>query len=360
MNKMKNKIYYNYLFISIAIILTFSSCNKDGVPKKSADIVIYPTPPDTARIQYLTSISDSKIITGKRNAFLRFVLGDFQPLPIMKPYGIAIRKGKVYICDTGIGGIEIINLDKKTFTAFVPKGKGMLKLPLNCFVDENDYLYVADGNRRQIVIFDNKGEYVNAFGEAENFKPTDVVVYNDKIFVANSKGNKINVYKKGTFELLTTFPESGEGSEDFLYSPVNICVTSDKVFVSDIGDSKIKKYTHEGKFINAVGSNGKNIGQFVRPKGIAVDKEENLFVIDAAFENAQIFDKQDRLLLYFGGPYKAPGDMWLPAKIIVDYDNLKYFQKYVDPSYELKYLIFVTNQYGPDKVSVYGSIGPKK
>lgn len=355
-----NKLYYNFLFIGIALILTFSSCNKNGVPKKTTDIVIYPTPPDTARIQYLTSISDSKNITGRRNAFLRFVLGDFQPYPLVKPYGIAVKKGKIYICDTGSNGITIIDLAKKSLIPFFPKGKGQLKAPINCFVDDNEYLYVADGERRQVVVFDKKGEYVNAFGETENFKPTDVFVVNDKVYVVNSKNNRINIYKKGTFELLSFFPESGQGSEDFLYTPVNIYVSPDKVYVSDMGDFKIKKYTLEGKYINSVGSYGKNLGQFVRPKGIAVDKEENLFVVDAGFENTQIFDKQDRLLMYFGGPYKAPGDMWLPAKITLDYENLQYFQKYVDPSFELKYLIFVTNQYGPDKISVYGAVGPKK
>jgi len=48
--------------------------------------------------------------------------------------------------------------------------------------------------------------------------------------------------------------------------------------------------------------------------------------------------------------------MWLPAKVTVDYEHLKYFQKYVDPGFHLKYLIFVTNQYGPDKINIYGAV----
>ena len=63
--------------------------------------------------------------------------------------------------------------------------------------------------------------------------------------------------------------------------------------------------------------------------------------------------------MFFGGPYKGPGDMWLPAKVIVDYDNLDYFRQYVDPKFNLKYLIIVSNQYGPDKISVYGAVSPK-
>jgi hypothetical protein len=63
--------------------------------------------------------------------------------------------------------------------------------------------------------------------------------------------------------------------------------------------------------------------------------------------------------MYFGGSYTKPGDMWLPAKVVIDYKNLDYFQEYVHPSFNLKYLIFVTNQYGPDKINVYGFISKK-
>ena len=133
----------------------------------------------------------------------------------------------------------------------------------------------------------------------------------------------------------------------------------DKVYVSDIGDFKIKIFSTSGEVINAIGSYGRNMGQFVRPKGIAVDHNLNLFVVDSGFENVQIFDADGNLLMFFGGSYKKPGDMWLPAKVIVDYDNLKYFEKYVHQSFKLKYLIFVTNQYGPDKINVYGYVGPE-
>jgi hypothetical protein len=38
----------------------------------------------------------------------------------------------------------------------------------------------------------------------------------------------------------------------------------------------------------------------------------------------------------------------------VDYDNVKYFEKFVAPGQKLEYLIYVTNQVGPNKVSVFG------
>lgn len=352
--------YKAYIFIIGILFIASSSCSifktKQSIKK---ELVIFPSPPDTARVQFLTSISTSNDVVKKQSSFSSFVLGENEVKTIYKPYGIDIQMGKIYICDTPIKGLEIIDLEKETFDYFIPKGKGALLLPVNCSVDENGFLYIADVQRRQIVVFDNEGNYIESFGEKENFKPTDVFVTNDKIWIANSENHRVAVYDKDSHNLLYHFPKSETGDDDFLYSPTNICISDDKVYVSDFGDFKIKIYTHEGNFINSIGSYGKRPGQFVRPKGIAVDKSSNLYVVDAGFENTQIFDKEGQLLMFFGGSYTGPGYMWLPAKVIIDYDNLKYFEKYVDKSYNLKYLIFVTNQYGPDKINVYGSVEPK-
>jgi len=345
----------------LGLLLLFAAACSPRMNKLSSlkDVIIYPSPPDTARIQFLTSFSSSENATGKQKAFSRFIFGESPVLPIEKPYGIAVHSGKIYICDSGLGLLEVIDLEKNTFNYLDPQGGGKLKLPINCCVDDDGKIYVADGARRQVIVFDAKGSYSCAIGDTNKFKPTDVFVTGDKIWVANIKNNRIHVYSKETKQLLSTFPETEQGQPGFLYSPSNLWVTPDRVYVSDMGDFKVKIYTHDGKFLSSVGSNGSNPGQFVRPKGIAVDMDKDLFVVDAGFENTQIFNKDGKLLLYFGGPYKGPGDMWLPAKVIIDYDNLKYFQKYVSPAYDLKYLIFVTNQYGPDKVNVYGSVRPK-
>lgn len=356
---MIRKLLFQYLVTGFFILLLFSCSRHIHKISSKDNIVVYPSPPDITRIQYLTSISTSLDITGKRSGFTRFIMGEFEELAILKPYGVAIHDGKIYICDTGLDAIEIIDLQKNSFEYFAPKGIGQLKKPVNCNIDENGYLYVADGERRQVVIFDPSGKYVNSIGEAENFKPTDVVVNGDKIWVANFVNNKIHVYNKESYELLYTLPESDVGNEDYLYSPSNIYVTEDRIYVSDFGDFKIKIYTYEGDFIMSVGSFGDKIGQFVRPKGIAVDRESNLYVVDAGFENVQIFNEEGNLLMFFGGPYHKPGDLYLPAKVIIDYDNLQYFEDYVDERFSLKYLIFVSSQYGPDKINVYGYVESK-
>ena len=348
-------------FLAITIMVGTSACSKWMQNRAENEaIVIYPPPPEKPRIQYLTSISSSLDITGNRSAFGKFIFGDFDDLEIRKPYGISIFEGKIYICDTGLDLIEIIDLETNSFEYFIPTGRGQLKKPVNCFVDDQGYLYVADAERKQVVIFDSEGKFVHSIGEKDQFKPTDVFIRENKIWVANIDGNAILIYDKESYDLIGKFPEAETGNEDFLYSPTNLFVTDSLVYVSDFGDFKIKVYSHDGQFLMSIGSYGNRIGQFVRPKGIAVDKNANLYVVDAGFENTQIFNNEGKLLMYFGGPYKQHGDMYLPAKVALDYDNPEYFDRYVDDSFELKYLIYVTNQYGPDKINVYGFIEEKQ
>ena len=360
---MNRKIQYICLIIFGFLVFNIS-CSRNAYQQKKKnikDIVIFPSPPDTARIQFLTRVSNSTDILRKRSSFMSLILGEQDKAKqIQKPYGVFIHKGKIFICDQGLGGLEIIDLEYRTFKQFVPKGRGELKLPLNCFVDQNDFLYIADGERHQVVIFDENLNYVNSFSPSEKFKPTDVFVYGKKIFVPDCTDNKVYVYDKITLSMLDYFPKTEKGSPDFLYSPTNVYVTPNKIYVTDMGDYRVKMYTHEGKFLTSLGSYGTQPSQFLRPKGIAVDHESNLYVVDAGFENTQIFNDDGKLLMFFGGPYQGPGYMWLPAKVNIDYDNLKYFSKYADPGFELKYLILITNQYGPDKLSIYGAVKLKK
>ena len=322
--------------------------------------VVYPPPPDTARIQYLTSFSVSTDITGQRSGFMRMIAGSEAPFPVTKPYGVSIQKGKIYVCDSKISGLEIFDLEESSFEVFNPTGRGTLKRPVNCAVDTEGMLYVADTERKDVVIFDKNGEYASSIMDRPDMKPVDVCVYRDKILLLDLKNQQVRVYTKKTHAFLYSIPDSNAAKEAMLFSPTNMCVSNDSIYVSDMGDFNVKVYSIDGRHLSTIGSHGSGHGQFARPKGVAVDRSGRLYVVDAGFENVQMFNSDGSLLMFFGGPYKGPGDMWLPAKVIVDYENLRYFESLVYKGFRLRYLIIVTNQFGPDKISVYGYVEEKR
>jgi len=352
---MKTFLYTILLFSGLAFI---SSCSSKLAVVQER--VFYPQETDTARIQYLTSFSNSMDLAGKQSAFKSSIVGKQEVQIISKPYGVSIKHGKIYVCDVTLRGLEIIDLENKTLEHFIPQGRHGFELPLNSFVDDDGNLYVVDTKKNKVIVFNSKLKFLAEFGSQSLINPTDIFIKGNKIYVISLKNNRVNIYHKESKELLDYFPKTVVGNEDWLYTPTNIFIANNNIYISDMGDTKIKIYSLKGEFIKSIGSLGKAFGQFVRPKGIAADKEGNIYVVDGAFENVQIFNAEGKLLLSFGGSYQDHGDMYLPTQVTIDYDNLSYFQKYVDPRYRLKYLILVANQFGPDKISVYGRVELKK
>lgn len=345
------------LFLVVAIGTVICACSTKNTIKSptAEELIAFPPPPDTARIQFLTYINSSADIVKPPSGLRKFFIGAEEPKPIVRPYGIKAHKNKIYICDPGIGGLEIIDLNKRSFEYFLPTGIGQLRQPFNCFVDEQHNLYVADGGRRQVVVYDSTGKYLNAFGEAENFKPIDLCIQNDEIYIANIEGDCYNVYNRSNYKLTHTLPTVTKEEKGYLHMPNSILCTEKELYICDFAEGKINVYDINGNFQRSIGKYGTGIGQFTRPKGIELDKDSNLYVVDAAFENVQIFNKKGQLLTFFG----QHGNMNLPAGISISYENLDFFQPYVYKEFELKFLIYVTNQFPPNSIGVYGFVGKK-
>jgi DNA-binding beta-propeller fold protein YncE len=367
-----------------APLLLSAGCATAPVPKPQADI-FFPPPPAAARLQYLTSFSSEKDLGGGPSRFATFVVGKEPPRkPIGKPYGVALRDGRLYVCDTGSSRIEILDLQKKELRYFEPKGQGALRTPVNIAVDQDGTRYVADTGRGQVVIFAADDRYLGAIGEkvlraakahakalaaetadegkVDEMKPTDVAIAGDRLFVSDLRNNRVRVYDKADRKLLFTIPAdpAAEEPQARLYAPVNLAIDSQRrLYVTDIGGFRVQQYSPDGKYLRTIGSLGDAPGEFARPKGVAVDREGRVYVVDAASQVVQIFDADGKLLLFFGEPEGSPVGLNLPAKVVIDYDHVGLFQAYAAPDFQVEYLVIVTNQYGDRKVSVFGFGGRK-
>jgi DNA-binding beta-propeller fold protein YncE len=166
--------------------------------------------------------------------------------------------------------------------------------------------------------------------------------------------HKVHVLDKASGETLFTFGNPGPGEGEMFY-PTNLAIGPEgNVYVSETNNFRVQVFTPDGEFIRKVGSVGTGWGQFSRPKGVAVDREGVLYVVDSAFNNVQMFNDQGQTLMFFGGPGNGRGNLNMPTAIAIDYDNVEYFRKYADPDFELEYLVLVANQFGTNKIAVYG------
>jgi DNA-binding beta-propeller fold protein YncE len=336
---------------SLAFWLLLCSC-ATSTPLAPGPPAFSPPAPEEPRLQSLTSYTSEADLTGPISTFERFLLGDrsrsFESLN--KPYGVAIHDGRIFVCDTRDARVRIFDLVGRSMESMGQDEHVRLKTPINITIDRDGTRYVADTGHRRLIVFDEANRYAGAIGDPNAWSPSDVAIYQDRLYVADVLNGQVVVMDKESGRELGRIAQKGE-----LRRPTNVAVDVEgNVYVTDTLNFRILKFDRTGELLNALGSVGRGPGLFVRPKGIAVDREKRLYVVDAGFENVQIFDSEGRALAFFGGPTNNPGGLKLPAKVAIDYDNVGLFEDRTAPGHRLEYLVLVTSQFGSWRVNVYG------
>jgi len=348
------KILSRYFVVLLALLIITDCAPKE---REKIQTVFYPMPPQYPKLQYLTYITDEGDIGKKRDTFKEFLLGRKEIFrEIARAYDIAATKGKIYVSDRTYKKILILDLENKRFDYIHDEKAGQLHQPAGIWITPDGKKYVADFGRKQIVVFGPDDQYVRTYGKEGQFgKPLDVVVYEDRMYVCDFDKNHIAVVDLESGETIHTIGKAGVKEGEFL-RPTHLTIDQyGNLYVTDAFNFRIQEFDPLGQYVKHFGYHGDTLGAFSRPKGIAVDREGHLYAVDAAFENVQIFDEESTLLLlFFGGFGGAPGNMYLPSGIYIDYDNVKYFQKYVDKDFRVKYLVYVGNMLGKRKINVYG------
>ncbi len=351
--KVNFKRIKKYLWFLLAVSI-LTGCNIS--PKEQDHVpVFYPPLPNPPRIQHLLSLTSFDDLKKSKNSFADFVFGkeSTQSL-VMKPYGIALFGGKIYVVDAARGGYAVLDLKTRKHKFVSGGAAGRMKKPINITIDIGGTKYISDTGREQVLVFDINDKFLRAYGIKGQFRPSDVAITINQLYVTDLNSHKIHVLDKNTGETLKQF--GGVGSKDgkFFY-PTNLAIGPEKhLYVTDTGNFRVQKITLNGEFVKRFGSIGSGLGKFARPKGLTLDKNGNLYVVDAAFENIQLIDKKGKLLLFFGQAGDQPADINLPADISIDYSSVKFFQTYAHPNFKLDYVLLVTSQFGVNKINIFG------
>lgn len=342
--------------LAVALAGCLSSPAKPSAEKSenAASAVFYPPLPNPPRIQYLTTLAGERDLAASRGKFADFVLGDErESRQLVQPYGVALYAGKLYVADSRAPGLAIFDLVQKRFSLFPGVGGGRMKLPINVRIDTDGTKYVTDTGREQILVYDRDDRFVSAFGRQGQFKPVDVAIVGDQLYVADIKNHQIHVLDKRSGRTLFTFGQAGSELGD-LFHPTNLAVGPEgDIYVVETSNYRIQRFAPDGKPIRTYGAVGSVPGSFARPKGIAIDRSGRMYVGDAAFENVQVFGADGRLLMDFGQPGEGLEGLSLPAGVSIDYENIGSFRHFAAPGFKIEYLILVASQFGPNKVDVF-------
>lgn len=323
--------------------------------KSAGKYAFWPLAPDEPRIQFVGAFNSSEDVSAtKASDFEKIVFGKDAVLAayVNKPYGIAVRDGKIYVCDIRSKALVVMDLAKKQTRLVGTTGASKLERPIAVAIGDDGQIYVADGIHGAIVVFD-KGERFSRSMTIPKFKPAGMALSGDRLFVTDMGRQQVLIIDRNTGKELGVIGSVGDDDGQFRL-PVGITIDkAGNVYVADMMRCKVQKFTPDGQFLSAVGQAGDHAGGFARPKHLAVDSDGIVYVVDAGFQNVQMFDSEFRLLMHFGAAGDFPGAMNLPVGIAVTDTGLEYFQSRVHPGFEVKRIVVVANQFGDGKISVY-------
>lgn len=352
------------LLASLALFL--SGCSVGAKPAPVAQVrpfAFWPAPPNEPRVQFLTTYNSSADIAPPEKGLSRMLYGEQSAAAyvINKPYGVRYANGCIYVCDVRSKGITVLDLRKRQTRVMGATGASSINKANDIAITPDGMKYVLDGGQSAILVYDLSERFVRAF-RLIDASAVGIAAHGDLLYVADFKKGFVRVLDRNTGSELHTIGERG-GEDGQFVGPLGITTDRDgNIYVSDTIKCRVQKFSPDGKLLLAFGTTGNRPGNFVRPKQLAVDSEGGIHVVDAAFGNVQVFDAAGQVVGYYGAPGRHPGAMDLPAGIDIMERDVELFAEFVHPAFQAQRLIFVANQFGVQKLSVYamGQLKPGK
>jgi DNA-binding beta-propeller fold protein YncE len=304
-------------------------------------------------------IASEEDIRGQKGFWKKLVdviAGEAEHQPMQRPYGVAVdSKGRVIVTDPGLSGIHIFDpaQHKYKFVERKDKTKDNLLEPQCVAVDASDNIYVSDSKAGKIFVFEPSGKYKGVFGSlkgGEGFfkRPTGIAIDNKthEIYVSDTLRDKVYVLDaRGT--VLRSIGQHGAADGEFNF-PTELLVKNGVLAVVDAMNFRVQNFDLDGTYVGKIGSLGDLSGAMFRPKGIALDSENHIYLVEAMRGDVEVYDREGQLLYTFGGRGTALGQFQLPTGLFIDRND----RVYVADSYNHRVQIF---QYHGLKSAVSGA-----
>jgi len=123
---------------------------------------------------------------------------------------------------------------------------------------------------------------------------------------------------------VSQFATGGQRDGDIFWPRGLAIDKEDNVYLSDEWLQRISIWTADGEYLGKWGTAGSGDGEINRPAGIAFDSQDNLFVVDGSNHRIQKFTKDGQFLAKWGSFGSGDGQFNLPWGIEIDSNDNVY------------------------------------
>jgi DNA-binding beta-propeller fold protein YncE len=231
--------------------------------------------------------------------------------------GVAVDAAdRVYIFHRGKNPIIVLDADGKYLRSW---GDGLVKTAHGLRIDREGQVWITDLGHHQAIRFDPQGKVLLMLGKkdapgesSDQFnRPADVAFGPaGEIFVADGYGNSrvVKFSKEGKY--LKEWGKKGKGEGEF-HLPHAICIDKGRVYVGDRENNRVQVFDLEGKFL----SQWKETGA---PYGLHLTAGGQMLLADGRANLVRLLDLEGKPLKRWGEKGAGPGQFTLPHGICAD------------------------------------------
>lgn len=175
--------------------------------------------------------------------------------------------------------------------------------------DSQDNVYLLHRIKPYVLVFDKAGKLVRSF-DGDFKTPHGLRIdKNDNLWIADMANHLVQKFSPEGKLLLSLGMKNKPGlAEDQFNKPADAFVGPDgEVYIADgYGNSRIAKFTQDGKFVKDWGTKGKGPSEFNIPHAVFLDEGNRVLVGDRENLRVQIFDRAGKFLEEWkntGAPY---------------------------------------------------------
>ena len=286
------------------------------------------------KLTYEQTLQAERDVRGKPGFWSRVVnlaIGERDVRPMVRPFGVAVdSRGRIIVTDPAIAGVHIFDPAEHKYKLIDrwDKSKDPMVEPQCVAVDEKDNIYVTDSKAGKVFVFDPKGNTRHVFGSlkgGEGFfkRPTGIAIDNEthRVYVTDTLRNRVYILDADG-KVLRDFGKRGAEPGEFNL-PTAVYVKNGTVVVVDAMNFRLQLFDREGKFQRMIGSTGDPAGGIYRPKGVAIDSEGHIYMVESEWGLVEVFDREGQLLYRFGNG-TGFGQFLLPTGLFIDHNDRVY------------------------------------
>lgn len=251
---------------------------------------------------YVTDAAKGQVVIYAADYFPQLSVGKGRGLEAI--YSVFVEDGTVYFCvgrgpDDPRGHIAVFNSallpQRKIYFSDIPGQENFL--PRQMVIGSNGLLYVVGVNSSAVMVLDREGNFLHkilprdeVLGVPEGASILALTIdEKGRLYFLSEERGRVFVYDHNE-DLLFKFGQKGGGSGK-LARPRGIAVDQDneRIFIVDYLRHTVSVYSLDGQYLFEFGGMGVGRGWFYYPTDVAVDGRGHVLITDTFNHRVQVF-----------------------------------------------------------------------